>query len=133
MGRLFTSYYAKSAKHPLAFAISCKVPTHYHNLKTFPALAPKWEMVLAGIKGEITHEQYKTLYLDLIINERKLVAGDVVSCLPEGAVLLCYESLAEYTTCHRRIVAEWIETETGIVVPEIEAPVRSQAELCIQF
>lgn len=133
MERLFTSYYAKSAKHPLAYAISCKVPSHYHNLKTFPALAPKWEMVLAEIKGEITHEEYRILYLDLITNERQLNAADVVQCLPHGSVLLCYESLEEYTTCHRRIVAEWIEHNTGIVVPEIGAPVRSPAELCIQF
>lgn len=133
VGRLFTSYYAKSAKHPLAYAISCKVPTYYHNLKTFPALAPLWEMVLAEIKGEINHAEYKALYLDLITNQRKLNASDIVECLPHGAVLLCYESLAEHQTCHRRIVADWVQSETGIVVPEIGAPVLSAAEACIEF
>jgi hypothetical protein len=37
--------------------------------------------------------------------------------LGENAVLLCYERSG--TFCHRRIVAEWIENNLGIKVPEI--------------
>lgn len=43
-----------------------------------------------------------------------------VDNLPEKVVLLCHEKCASdgHVVCHRRIVAGWIEEETGIVVPE---------------
>jgi uncharacterized protein YeaO (DUF488 family) len=36
-----------------------------------------------------------------------------------GLVLLCFEKPGQF--CHRRVLAEWIEEQTGQVVPELEA------------
>lgn len=120
MKRIYTSYYAKAGTHPNAYAISCKVPTYIPNLKTFPALAPKWEFVLDQIKGTTTWEDYTARYMHLITTERKLNAQQIVDVLPDGAILLCYERSSEMHECHRRLVAKWIESETGIVVPELD-------------
>lgn len=117
--KLFTSYYAKSAENPKAMAISCRVPTYYHNLKTYPALAPKWEFVLDQIKGTTTWENYVDRYMDLIVNKRKLNAHQLLEVIPDGTIFLCYERPEEMGECHRRLVARWIEEETGLVVPEL--------------
>lgn len=133
--KIFTSYYAKSGRDPLAFAISCKIPTYINNLNSFPALAPKWEFVLDQIKGTTTWEHYVERFMHLITVERKLNAQQIVDALPDGAILLCYERSDEAHECHRRLVAEWIEKETGIVVPEIgwnDSP-PSAAELVLEW
>jgi hypothetical protein len=36
-----------------------------------------------------------------------------------GAILLCYEKVELGEHCHRRVLAEWWERETGQVVPEL--------------
>jgi uncharacterized protein (DUF488 family) len=36
--------------------------------------------------------------------------------LPDGALLLCYESPGEF--CHRRLLADWIERHTEFVITE---------------
>ena len=43
---------------------------------------------------------------------------------PYEPVLLCYEKapLHENNWCHRRMVAEWIETHLEVVVPEFGVP-----------
>ncbi len=58
--------------------------------------------------------------MDLITKERKLNAHQIVDVLPDGAILLCYEKSEEMGECHRRLIANWIESETGIVVPELD-------------
>lgn len=120
MKRIYTSYYAKAGRHPLAYATSSRVPAYIPNLQTFPALAPKWEFVLDQIKGTTTWDDYVNRYMDLITKERKLNAHQIVDVLPDGAILLCYEKSEEMGECHRRLIASWIESETGIVVPELD-------------
>lgn len=36
----------------------------------------------------------------------------------DGCILLCHEKDSKH--CHRRIVAEWLESALGIKVPEVE-------------
>lgn len=133
--QLFTSYYAKAGRHPLAFATSSKIPTYIPNLKSFPALAPKWEFVLDQIKGTTTWDDYVSRYMELITKERRLNAHQIVECLPDGAILLCYERSDEAHECHRRLIAKWIESETGIVVPELDwtEPGSDPAETFIEW
>lgn len=133
--KLFTSYYAKAGTNPLAFATSSKMPPYLPNINKFPALAPKWEFVLDQIKGTTTWENYVDRYMDLITRERNLNAHQIVDVLPDGAILLCYERSDEAHECHRRLIAKWIESETGIVVPELdwEEPVESRAELVLDW
>jgi hypothetical protein len=37
-----------------------------------------------------------------------------------GCVLLCWEDLAK-TWCHRRLLAEWLERQSGVEVPELDS------------
>lgn len=46
----------------------------------------------------------------------KLDAQEVFNKLGERAIMICYEKPGEF--CHRRLVARWLETELGILVPE---------------
>lgn len=133
--KIYTSYYAKAGTHPLAFATSSKIPPYIPNLKTFPAIAPKWEFVLDQIKGTTTWDDYVDRYMDLIVNQRKLNPYHILDVLPDGAILLCYERSDEAHECHRRLFAKWIESETGVVVPELdwEEPVESIANLVLEW
>ena len=41
----------------------------------------------------------------------------IVASIPPLSILLCYEKPSDF--CHRHIIAQWIETNTGIIVQEI--------------
>ncbi len=61
-------------------------------------------------------DQLDALAAETILADLKRIAGD------HPAVLLCWEMLAEPDEwCHRRMLAGWLEKQTGIVVPELEA------------
>ena len=72
------------------------------------------------IKGTTTWEDYVDRYMDLIVDQRKLKAENIVEMVDDGSIFLCYETSAEMGQCHRRLIAKWIEDGTGIVVPEID-------------
>lgn len=79
-------------------------------------LAPAWDLV-----KETNERVYRLRYQTEVLDN--LEAQDVLNALPEGAILLCWERAGDF--CHRRIVAEWFETELGIVVPEYSKKVAS--------
>jgi len=60
-----------------------------------------------------------------------LDARKVVADLGDDAILLCWEKVGE--PCHRRTVAEWIEVETGIVVPEYHPADDLQFEMTVNL
>ncbi|MBA4543979.1 hypothetical protein H1164_13905 [Thermoactinomyces daqus] len=87
-------------------AISIGLPKMYKGEHEF-RLAPTWAML------KMPREEYDRLFL------KKLASLDPVQLyqsLGEDAVLLCFEKHNDW--CHRRLVAEWFESELGIVVPE---------------
>ena len=133
MKSLFTSNYARAGANPNALAISAKAPPWYQG-KTFPLLAPTWDILHAYKRGEIDQDEYIRRYL-LLLKKRKLTPDSVVEMLPDGAILLCYEKPSDF--CHRRIVADWIELETDIKVNELllekEKPKRSIVDDLFQF
>lgn len=59
---------------------------------------------------------------------QELNANDLINTLKskfgENIILLCHElpgtELNKKYFCHRRLIADWIELETGIVIPEIK-------------
>lgn len=83
-------------------------------------VAPKWEFVLEQIKGTIDWDDYTDRYMDLIVNVRKVNPYQLVDLLEDGSILMCYERSDEMEYCHRRLLAKWIEDETGIPVPELD-------------
>lgn len=119
MKQLYTSYYAKSGKHALAASISLSSPSFFRT-RWIPELAPS-PLILKGYKaGVLTNEDYEELYLDLLINDRKLDAQRIVDQLPEGTILLCYEKSGDF--CHRHIAARWLMENADVTISEIVDP-----------
>ncbi|MFQ5731914.1 MAG: hypothetical protein ACE5KM_08160 [Planctomycetaceae bacterium] len=79
--------------------------------KSFKALAPTWAML------KLPREEYDEQF-DAILAE--LDAQEVYDELGDDAVLLCWEPPGIW--CHRRRVAEWLETELGVSIPEYGFP-----------
>jgi hypothetical protein len=118
-----TSYYQKSGSLPNAVGISQGVPKWYTGA-LYKKLAPPWEIV--KIENEAT---FRRLYHEMVLSHLNPVhvADDL-----EGKVLLCWELPGQF--CHRRLVAEWLEKNLLIEVPELDvskdaAPRSIQREL----
>jgi len=106
---MFTSNFKLSGHDPKAVAISRSVPKWYTG-ERYVSLAPaSWKLV-----KEAREDVFRAQFLQQL---EQLDAAFIVSYLGEGAILLCWEEPGEF--CHRRVVAEWIERETGLVVPEL--------------
>jgi len=116
MKHIYTSNYARHGGNPLAIGISLTVPDWYEG-KRLQYLAPRSDMVGKIKKGEANYNQrkYTREYYD-VLNGRKIDAGQLIESLPEGSLLLCYESPKDF--CHRHLLAEWVERKTGFVITE---------------
>jgi hypothetical protein len=101
-----TSYYQKSGS-----LISQGVPKWYTG-ELYKMLAPPWEIV--KIENEAT---FRRLYHEVVLS--KLNPVHVADDL-EGKVLLCWELPGQF--CHSRLVAEWLEKNLLIEVPELDVP-----------
>jgi len=108
---MFTSYFAKyKAKNGISIAI--KSPNWFDG-NTYPLLFPHWNFLKQYFKDK-NESDYIFAYNKEILS--KLNPEEVYANL-NGMVLLCWEKSGKF--CHRRIVAEWIETSLGIEVPEL--------------
>jgi hypothetical protein len=83
-----------------------------------PELAPSrrifglpWEHFEPAYLEQLEHVDWPDI-------ERRLGAI-VASRGAPGGVMLCFENVLAGEHCHRRLVAEWIEDQTGLVVPEL--------------
>jgi hypothetical protein len=106
-----TSYYQKSGSLPNAVGISQGVLKWYKG-ELYKKLAPPWEIV--KIENEAT---FRRLYHEMVLSHLNPVhvADDL-----EGKVLLSWELPGQF--CHRRLVAEWLEKNLLIEVPELDVP-----------
>ena len=88
-------------------SIALKSPEWFQG-RHYPALAPREDMLHLG------EEDYRLEYRAILdgLNPRR-----VYEDLGDDAILLCWEPPG--TFCHRRLVAEWLEKNLGVVVPEI--------------
>lgn len=82
----------------------------------YPPLAPTWEIVREYKEGKINREKYTELYLDLLVGRGKS-PQEIVDELPEGAVLLCYESPKDF--CHRHVAARWLMQGASVEIVEL--------------
>ena len=105
-----TSNFRISGKNPKAVAISRGIPPWYTGARLIE-LAPS--RVLMQVKDDT---EYNRRY------KAEVLAGldpqDIIEALEPESILLCWENPGE--PCHRRLVAEWLEKELGIEVPEFE-------------
>jgi hypothetical protein len=85
--------------------------------RIFKALAP------GAWFNKVARPEYERLYAEqLAVLDARTVVDQIALMHPHNeAVLLCYERPPFTATnwCHRRLVAEWIERELGIEVPEL--------------
>ena len=87
--------------------------------------APGWKGArladLAPAQGRYSREEYLSLYSDRLgsLSPTTIkVALKLLAARTQGrAALVCYEQPGEF--CHRRLVAEWLETRCRITVPEL--------------
>ena len=110
-----TSNFKISGNNPNAVAISRGIPVWYKG-KRLIELAPS--RALMSVKDD---QEYNRRY------QSEVLAGldslEILAELDENAILLCWENPGE--PCHRRLVAEWLEREWGIEVPELEQKPRA--------
>jgi uncharacterized protein (DUF488 family) len=71
-------------------------------------------MVQKSKSDEMTDEEFERQFKEYVLD--KLDAKEILNEMGEDAILLCWEPPGEF--CHRRIVAQWLESELGIKVPE---------------
>lgn len=87
----------------------------------YKPLAPKlsfwteWHNNIGKIPEQENNAFYIKQYYETTL---KLLMPEEVYRILNGKILLCYEEPELF--CHRHIVAAWIETELGIVVPEVK-------------
>ncbi len=74
-----------------------------------PNLAPTKELLRGYRNGDIDWNTYETRFLDLM-SERKVESSIPRGILDEGC-LLCSEDQPHH--CHRRLIAEYLETRWG--------------------
>ena len=112
-----TSYFAnrQAATEPDAVAVSRGVPRWFKG-RIYDPLRPSWKLVQAAKSGALTNEEYERRYRTEVLGG--LDAAAVRRDLGENAILLCWERPG--ASCHRRIVARWLEDALGIEVPEAE-------------
>ena len=108
-----TSYFAKSGRLPTAVSIAGSCPAGFSG-RQYRRLAPKYWFF---IKYKKDHDEkfYTEQYQKMILNF--LDPKKVFDELGNDAVLLCWEKPGMF--CHRRLVAEWLEKNLGIKVPEL--------------
>ena len=108
---MFTSNFARMKRLPSDLRpVSISIKPPYWLPKSAGRelrLAPTVEML------GMTADGYNIAYEQIL---EKLDPREVFESLGENAVLICYES--PNVRCHRRRVAEWLETSLGIVIPE---------------
>lgn len=120
-----TSYFANKDLSRLGsevrlVAISQGIPKWFRG-DIFRPLAPSWQLVRINDVA-----LYKRLYKEQVLDRLDPVR---IARQLDNSILLCWERPGQF--CHRRLVAEWLEKATGIVVPEyvrVSPPVKINQE-----
>ena len=115
MIELYTSNFARSGKLPNSISIARSSPYWWSDRRPrYLALVP--EAVWLSLSGTEYDAHFNRLLEQL---DARTVIADLAKLVAphQQAVLLCFESPG--IRCHRRRVSQWIESETGLVVPEL--------------
>jgi hypothetical protein len=108
-----TSYYAKRITHLNPVSIAGKAPEWYTG-RQYKKLAPLY-WFFQKYKTDGDKEFYTIQYKNNIL--ANLNPQTVFDELGADATLLCWEKSGVF--CHRRLVAEWLQENLHIEVPEL--------------
>ena len=118
---LTTSYFANLAKVSNPLSISRFSPSWYRGPE-LKELAPSAQLLRGYHRGNTDELGYEVEFeKQLSALDAKAIYAKILS-FGENVSLLCYEKPGDF--CHRRLVAEWLERELEIEVPELGAHVR---------
>lgn len=114
---MFTSNFANAGDRPNAIAIVRYVPRFPKPWSghLFRKLAPTGAML--KMSGPAFEAHFAELLKSLDANAIYCELEAIVAELQAAPVLICYEKPG--FQCHRRLVAEWLERELGIIIPEL--------------
>lgn len=114
--KVFTSNFRRSGHHPGAVSIA-NTQRFYWNVPRYKPLIPPFKLVRDSKDGLIPREEFDRVYRAQLsrLNPRWVLC-DLADIAPE-VVLCCWEKPGAY--CHRRLAAEWLESELGITVREL--------------
>ena len=110
---IYTSNYSRQGQNPMSISIS-KKPPDYFSGEHLESLAPTWDMIQRIKTGGGDQVEYTRRYLQLLKDRN--IDPQTVADLPDGTILLCYESPQDF--CHRHLLAQWVENHTGVIIPE---------------
>jgi uncharacterized protein (DUF488 family) len=121
--KIYTGNFANAKKYREAGleTISIARFNRYYTGRKYEKLAPPAEII------HIPEKEYVPLYKDMVLSRLKATeAIKDLRVLAEGrdVILLCYEKAGDF--CHRRLVADWIEKETGQEVVEFQTKIPQQ-------
>lgn len=82
-------------------------------------LAPSWKLLKEYRSGIISEDQYIERFMKKLSLLDPYKTVQALGRLTKGLepLLLCHCSKSEF--CHRHIVAEWLEQETGMIIEEL--------------
>ena len=113
--KIYTGNFANIKKYTSIglFPISIALSARYFNGIIYRPLNPDKSFLNDSEIKYIQkyNDKLKKLNIKTVIDEIETLSNG------KNVVLLCHESAG--TFCHRRLVAEWIEKETGIEVKEL--------------
>ena len=124
-----TSNFANNARYNLGGISISRYPATRQGFKgpEFPPLFPSSDLLQVWKAEAITWDDYAYQYrrqLDClnpqaIWDELMFISGASMGLRPEP-IILCYESAKTLDAhpCHRRLVADWLERELDVDVPE---------------
>lgn len=122
---MLTGYFWKATHEPTPGAIYVSVSRQKQRgaeaMPEYAELMPSWDLINLAHQGGYSKETFLR-YRDGYYNQlSRLNASSVYNELKD-CCLVCFESPIDIASgkkfCHRRMIAGWIESELGIIVPE---------------
>ena len=120
--KIYTSYFgfSKSIPSEITPVSIAKFSPKWFNGREIKILAPSKKLLWQTKQGKITEEEYARQYMAQIrevFNPQGLLEKLETEFSGKDIVLLCFEKKGEF--CHRRLLAQWIEGESGLTIKEL--------------
>ena len=117
---IYTGYYSKIKEYAdsglTLLSISRTKPEFAKSCIDIPQLFPSDKILWDYKKGKIDEMEYTSKYLDQLneLGVHRIIK--MIQIFGDNAVLLCWESPEKF--CHRHILADYINKNSGVVVEE---------------